>query len=74
MNSITQIYFFFTDRRTEGVRDGPTSLLIEAPSRELKNVFELYSSRLTTFVLVVDLFLAHLILSRMGVGVGGWKI
>ena len=38
----------------------------------VNNIFELYSSRLTTFILVVDLFLAYLILS-LGYGLGlGW--
>ena len=38
----------------------------------VKIVFELYSSRLTSLVLVVYLYLAYLILSRgWGVGVGG---
>ena len=34
----------------------------------VKNVFELYSSRLTSLVLVVYLYLAYLILSR------GWGV
>ena len=33
-DSIIKIYFFYG--RTEGVRDGPTSLLIESPPPELK--------------------------------------
>ena len=39
-----------------------------------KNIFELYSSRLTPLVLVVYLYLAYLILSRGGGGGGGLKI
>ena len=41
-----------------------------------KNIFELYSSRLATFVLVVQLNLAYLVLSQVGwvAGGGGGKI
>ena len=39
----------------------------------LKNVFELYLSRLTPLVLVVYLYLAYLILF-WGWGLGGWVV